>query len=98
MKLSKFVAETLREIELGITEARATSDESWIAPGYVGETEVWAPEKITFEIAITTNVDGEGGIRVFNFGELKGGASKEMVNKIAFNVPVFFNSIPRKDR
>ncbi|WP_297780677.1 trypco2 family protein [uncultured Roseovarius sp.] len=97
MDLSEFVAETLVEIEKGVRSARSQSTGPWIALGNVGMQPVWGAEKVTFEVAVTTSAEGGGGIKVFSFGEVKGGVSREAVNRITFNVPVFFNSIPTEE-
>ncbi|MEC9197035.1 MAG: trypco2 family protein [Pseudomonadota bacterium] len=97
MDLSKFVSQTLSEIEEGVRSARRNAKGPWIALGSVGEAEVWEAEKITFEVMVTTVAEGGGGIKVLSFGDLKAQTSREAVQKISFNIPVFFNSIREEE-
>lgn len=91
MKLEKFVTETLLEITKGVEAAKVGSNLS-IAPGRVeGELQL-KPSLVSFEVAVTTNADGEAGISVLAFGKLEGKIAHEYVNRISFNVPVYFQA------
>ena len=91
MKLDEFVKQTLIDITNGVAEAQSKA-KLWIAPGMVeGEPKI-SPQMVTFEVAVTVNKEGSGGISVWSIGELKGGASSESVNRISFEVPVYFQA------
>lgn len=91
MKLEDFVKQTLLDITNGVSEAQKAS-KLWIAPGQVEGQPQLTPQMVAFEVAVTVSKEGGGGINVWSVGELKGSASSESVNRIAFEIPVFFQS------
>lgn len=91
MKLDEFVKQTLLDITNGVAAAQVGA-KLWIAPGTVEGEPKLAPQMVKFEVAVTVNKEGSGGISVWSFGELKGGASLESVNRISFDVPVYFQA------
>ena len=64
----------------------------YIAPSFVEGKKVESNQIVSFEVVVTTSKDAGGGIKVFSLGEAKGGISSEAVNKIAFDVPVYFQA------
>jgi hypothetical protein len=91
MKLEDFVKQTLLDITNGVAEAQKSS-KLWIAPGKVEGQAQLSPQMVAFEVAVTVSKEGGGGISVWSIGEIKGSAAAESVNKIAFEIPVFFQS------
>ena len=91
MKLEDFVKQTLLDITNGVAEAQKTA-RLWIAPGKVEGEPKLAPQMVAFEIAVTVSKEGGGGINVWSLGEIKGSASSESLNKISFEVPVYFQA------
>lgn len=66
---------------------------SAIAPGYVEGASIVEPQMISFEVAVTTSKEGEGGISVWSVADAKGSLSSEHFNKISFSVPVYFQAM-----
>jgi hypothetical protein len=91
VKLDEFVKQTLLDITNGVAQAQAEA-KLWIAPGMVEGEPRNTPQMVSFEIAVTVNKEGSGGVSVWSIGELKGGASSESVNRISFVVPVYFQA------
>ena len=91
MKLEEFVKQTLLDITNGVAQAQAEA-KLWIAPGKVEGEPKLTPQMVSFEVAVTVNKEGSGGISVWSLGELKGAASSESLNRISFEVPVYFQS------
>lgn len=91
MKLDEFVKNTLLDITRGVADAQEETP-LFIAPGIVeGEKQIEG-QMISFEVAVTVAGEGRGGISVLGIGELRGNASREAVNRISFEVPVFFHA------
>jgi hypothetical protein len=89
MKLKDFVKQTLLDITDGIEEARKKSSIP-IAPTIINGVNVTpAPQNVSFEIAVTLSKEGGAGIDVLPLG-LKGKISSEHVNRISFQVPLYF--------
>ena len=97
MKLDEYVKQTLLDITKGVNEARDSSKLN-IAPGYVEGAAQTKPQMVSFEIAVTVNKDAGGGINVWSVGEVKAGASTESVNRISFDVPVYFQAPTAKNK
>ena len=91
MKLDEFVKQTLLDITNGVAQAQAEA-KLWIAPGKVEGKPNNTPQMVSFEVAVTVNKEGSGGISVWSLGELKGAASSESINRISFEVPVYFQA------
>ena len=91
MKLDEYVKQTLLDITNGVAAAKLES-KLWIAPGYVDGDKVFAPQPVSFDIAVTVNKEAGGGIQVWSFGDLKAGRSSEQVNRISFAVPIYFQA------
>ncbi|WP_156790768.1 hypothetical protein [Rhodobacter ferrooxidans] len=91
MKLDEFVKQTLLDITNGVADAQETA-KLWIAPGTVEGEPKLAPQMVSFEVALTVNKGGGGGISVWSLGDLKGQASSESMNRVSFDVPVYFQS------
>lgn len=91
MELKDFVKKALIDISEAVVSAQ---DESlvWIAPGYVEHERVTEPQLVSFDIAISVSKEAGGSISLFSFGEAKGAATSEHLNKISFSVPVHFNA------
>jgi len=97
VKLDDFVKQALLDITNGVAAAQEET-KLFIAPGVVeGETKKDG-QSVIFEVAVTLNSSGGGGISVFSMGELKGEISKETVNRISFEVPVYFSAPTRLNR
>ncbi len=91
MKLDKYVKQTLLDITNGVSAAREESP-LWIAPGnYEGVNQI-TPQMVSFDIAVTVNKEGGGEIQVWSLGNLKAEVSSEQINRISFDVPVYFQS------
>ncbi len=89
MRLEDFVKQTLLDITNGVEKARKDSTIA-IAPSSIdGEKVVAVPQNIAFEIAVTLSKEGGSSIDILPF-ELKGKLSSENVNRISFQVPVYF--------
>ncbi|MEX1034837.1 MAG: hypothetical protein WDZ54_02695 [Sneathiella sp.] len=91
MKLKDFVKQTLLDITNGVSEAQETSP-SWIAPGLVEGEKVTSPQQVSFEVAVTTNKEGDGSISVWSVAEVKAKGMVENFNKITFSVPIYFQA------
>lgn len=97
MKLDEFVKQALLDITNGVAAAQEKT-KLFIAPGAVeGETKKDG-QSVKFEVAVTLNSSGGGGISVFSMGEVTGGISKESLNRISFEVPVYFSAPTRANR
>lgn len=97
MKLDEYVKQTLVDISKGVSEAK-TESLVGIAPGYVDGEKVFAAQMISFEIIVTTEKEAGGGIRVLSLGDLEVGGKIQHVNRISFEVPVFFQAPPISNR
>lgn len=91
MKLEDFVKQTLLDITNGVAAAQKAS-KLWIAPGKVEGEAKLSPQMVSFEIAVTVAKEGGGSINVWTLGELGVKGSTESLNKISFDVPVYFQS------
>ncbi|WP_143526110.1 hypothetical protein [Roseivivax lentus] len=97
MKLDEFVKQTLIDITKGVADAQEDAL-LYIAPGYVNGDRQDAQQTVSFEVAVTVNSEGGGGISVFSLGELKGKHAQETANRISFEVPVYFTAPTIKNR
>ena len=93
MKLDEYVEQTLVDISKGVAEAKKKAMVG-IAPGYVDGEKVFSAQMIKFEILVTTEKEGSGGVSVLSFGDMKGKLNVEKTNKLTFEVPVFFQAPP----
>ena len=91
MNLDEFVERTLLDITNGVSRAQEKSL-LYIAPGFVEGRKIDERQTVSFEVVVTTSKEAGGGIKVFSLGEAKGVASSEAVNRIAFDVPVYFQA------
>ncbi len=91
MKLDEFVRQTLLDITNGVASAQRET-KLWIAPGKVEGEARNEPQLVSFEVAVTVNKEGSGGISVWSVGEMKGAASSQSVNRISFAIPVYFQA------
>ncbi|MBK8441482.1 MAG: hypothetical protein IPL38_18965 [Rhodobacter sp.] len=71
MKLDQFVKQTLLDITNGVAQAQAEA-KLWISPGKVEGKPNNTPQMVSFEVAVTVNKEGSGGISVWSIGEFKG--------------------------
>lgn len=94
MKLDEFIKQALLDITNGVAAAQEET-QLFIAPGIVEGEKKTEGQSVVFEVAVTLNSSGGGGISVFSMGDLKGGISKETVNRISFEVPVYFSAPTR---
>ena len=95
MKLDEFVKQTLLDITNGVAEAQNQA-KLYIAPGHVENKKLTAPQMVKFEVAVTVSKEAGGGISVWSLGELRTGINSEQINKIAFEVPVYFQAPTEK--
>ena len=91
MNLDKFVEQTLLNITNGVARAQEKSL-LYIAPGRVEGKIREEGQQVSFEVVVTTSSEAGGGIKIFTIGEAKGGVSSQAVNRISFNVPVYFQA------
>ena len=91
MKLEEFVKQTLLDITNGVAAAQLEA-KLYIAPGFVENKKLTSPQMVKFEVAVTVSKEAGGGISVWSLGELKTGINSEQINKIAFEVPVYFQA------
>ena len=91
MQLKDFVTQTLLDITQGVFEAQQKFP-LWIAPGRVEGGKVTSPQMVKFEVVVTTNKEGGGGISVWSAFEAGATASAEHMNKISFSVPVYLQA------
>ena len=96
MKLEESVEQTLMDITNGVFAAQTKSPAS-IAPGLVEGVKITTPQMISFEVAVTTSKEGGGGINISSIIEAGGSMNSEYINKISFNVPVYFNARNQKN-
>ena len=91
MDLDEFVEKTLLSITNGVARAQGKSL-LYIAPGHVEGEKVLNGQMVSFEVVVTTSKDAGGGIKVFSIGEAKGRISSEAVNRVSFEVPIYFQA------
>jgi len=94
MKLDEFVTQTLLDITNGVAAAQEKTL-LFIAPAIVEGEKKTKSQTVSFEISITVNAEGGGGISVFSMGDIKGALSRETANRISFEIPVYF-SVPTR--
>ncbi len=97
MKLDQYVEQTLVDISKGVAEAKKKALVG-IAPGYVDGEKVFSVQLIKFEIVVTVEKEGSGGISVLSFGDIKGKLNVEHTNKLTFEVPVYFQAPPVSEK
>jgi hypothetical protein len=94
MKLDEYVKQTPLDITKGVSDAAADSS-CLIGPAWGdGEANMLA-QMVKFEIAVTVNSEGGGGIKVWSIGDLSAKGSSEHSNRLSFEVPVYFTSRER---
>ncbi len=91
MDLDEFVEKTLLSITNGVARAQEKSL-LYIAPGSVEGKKIELGQMVTFEVVVTTSKEAGGGIKVFTFAEAKGGVSLLAVNRVSFEVPIYFQA------
>ena len=91
MDLDEFVEKTLLSITNGVARAQEKSL-LYIAPGYVEGKKIESGQMVSFEVVVTTSKEAGGGIKVFSLGEAKGGVSSQAVNRVSFEVPIYFQA------
>jgi len=91
MKLDEFVKQSLLDITKGVADAQETSL-LYVASGYVNKIRQDGAQNVKFEVAVTVNAEGGGGISVLSFGDLKGSIARETVSRVSFEVPVHFTA------
>lgn len=94
MNLDEYIKKALIDITKGVIDAKKEAQLA-IAPGAIEGDRIVTPEYVTFEIIVSTNKEGSGGIKVLPIG-LDGKITHEQYNKISFRVPVYFNASPSK--
>jgi hypothetical protein len=90
VNLDEYVKKTLLDITNGIAAAADTS-RCWIGPVFAENSQHMLPQIVKFEIAVTVSKEAGGGIKVWSFGDAKASVNSEQINKIAFEVPVYFS-------
>jgi hypothetical protein len=88
--IKDFVRETLIQIVQGVDEARVKSDIS-IAPAYVEGELKTEGSQVHFEIAVTTSKEVDGGLKVLTIADLGANIRSESLNRVSFDVPVWFH-------
>ena len=91
MKLKDFVERTILDITEGVAAAQKSSPH-WVAPGRVNDEVQMHPQMISFEVVVTTSKEVDGSIDVWSIATGKGAVSSENVNKISFEVPIYFQA------
>lgn len=91
MKLDEFVKQTLTDIAKGVADAQEESL-FYIAPGYVNGERQEQGQIVKFEVAVTVNSEGAGGVSILALGKVEGSHARESASRISFDVPVFFNA------
>lgn len=91
MDLDEFVEKTLLSITNGVARAQEKSL-LFIAPGYVEGKKIESGQMVSFEVVVTTSKEAGGGIKVFSLGEAKAGVSSQAVNRVSFEVPIYFQA------
>lgn len=91
MKLDEFVKQTLLDITNGVASAQQEAL-LYVAPGFVDNEKVVEYQLVKFEVAVTVNQDAGAGIQVFSFGNAKASVQSEKINRISFDVPVYFQA------
>lgn len=99
MELKEFIKSVLVDICTAVDEAQDNVKESAIAPGSIDGVQVEREQLINFEISVTASDalegKGDGKIQVFSSGAAVGAkVNKETknVNKISFQVPVYYSA------
>lgn len=85
-----FVRDALLQIVQGVDEARDRSDVS-IARSFVEGELRTEGSQVHFELAITTSKEVDGGLKVLNLADLGGVIKSEALNRVSFDVPVWFH-------
>ena len=88
--IKDFVRDALLQIVQGVDEARERSDVS-IAPSFVEGELRTEGSQVHFELAITTSKEVDGGLKVLNLADLGGVIKSEALNRVSFDVPVWFH-------
>ena len=91
MQLDEFVKQTLLDITNGVAAAQ---DQAllYVAPGFVENERKTEPQFVKFEVVVTVNHEAGGGIKVWSLGDAKANLSSEKINRITFDVPVYFQA------
>ena len=87
--IKDFVRDTLLQIVEGVDEARERSKIT-IAPSFVDGILQNEGSQVRFDLAITTSREADGGIKVLNLADLGGSVRSESLNRVQFEVPVWF--------
>ena len=90
MNLKDYIKDVLVSITEAVEESKKESPLS-IAPGLVEGKKITDPQFIKFEVAVTTSNEAGGGINVLPF-KAEGSHTTENINRISFEVPVYFNA------
>jgi len=88
--IKDFVRDALLQIVQGVDEARDRSDVS-IARSFVEGELRTEGSQVHFELAITTSKEVDGGLKVLNLADLGGVIKSEALNRVSFDVPVWFH-------
>lgn len=91
MKLEEYVHQTLLDITNGVSKAQIDAP-SWIAPGAIEGQMLLTPQMVSFEVIVTTSKEAGGGITVLSIADAKAKGQHQQVNKISFDVPIYFQS------
>lgn len=99
MELKEFIKTVLVDVCDAIHEAKGLVNESCIAPHTIDGKRVGGEQLISFEISVSasdsTTKEGKGEIKVLSLGVDAGAMiAKETqhVNKISFQVPVYYSA------
>ena len=91
MKLDEFVKQSLLDITEGVADTQETSL-LYVAPGYVNKIRQDGAQIVKFEVAVTVNAEGGGGISVLSFGDRKRSIARDTVSRVRLEVPVHFTA------
>jgi hypothetical protein len=89
ISIQEFVRDALLQIVKGVDEARDQTDIS-IAPSFVEGNLQKLGNSVHFDLSITISKDAKGGLKVANIVEVGGTASSMTLNRVSFDVPVWF--------
>ena len=96
MKLEDFVKQTLLDITNGVAAAQLESP-LWVAPGSIEGKKLTTPQMVAIEVSVTTSKEGGGSINIWSAASAKAGVSSEQLNRISFEVPVYFQARRKGD-
>jgi hypothetical protein len=95
MLLKDYVEKTLIDITDAVANAQMNA-KLWIAPGMVEGEPKLAPQMVKFEVEVVVSKNAEGGVKVWSLGDAKASGGITSLNRLTFEVPVYFQSKSKK--